>query len=297
MLYARRRRSVAEQDNSPRRDAAETSLRHDGNDGPAKSAACFEPLRLETAIAPKLCGASWPPILRAAMGMKTKLGLGRGFDRPLPRRTGPLGPNQSADMIEVMAVVHITEAEAARDFPGIVARVSAGEEIVIDRGFGSSVAMCAVFEPSVRTLSDFLRWSDEHKHLVDDDFARDMEEIVRSRHVPPGAVLDGMIARHWRGWTKAEHADAYERLLQEKVLPELSKIEGYKGGIILRSEEQGEVEFVVVNLFESLEAVQRFAGPDYSIPVFESEARRLLCKVEPVARHYEVRASTVRAAL
>jgi hypothetical protein len=52
-------------------------------------------------------------------------------------------------------------------------------------------------------------------------------------------------------------------------------------------------KLVVVNLFESLDAVKRFAGPDYSIPVFEPKARKLLSKIEPVARHYEVRACTV----
>ena len=45
----------------------------------------------------------------------------------------------------------------------------------------------------------------------------------------------------------------------------------------------------VMNLFESLEAVKAFAGPDYTIPVFEPEARLLLSKVEPIARHYEVK--------
>ena len=50
---------------------------------------------------------------------------------------------------------------------------------------------------------------------------------------------------------------------------------------------------MVVNLFDSLEAVKRFAGPDYTVPVFEPEARRLLSKVEPIAMHYEVRASTI----
>jgi hypothetical protein len=102
-----------------------------------------------------------------------------------------------------------------------------------------------------------------------------------------------MIARHWRGWTEIQDADAYENLLRVKVLPSLRGIEGYRGGYILRHDGPQEVEFVVVNLFDSLEAVRRFAGPDYSIPVFEPEARRLLCKVEPIAMHYEVRASTV----
>jgi len=102
-----------------------------------------------------------------------------------------------------------------------------------------------------------------------------------------------MIARHWRGWTKPANADAYEYLLRDSVLPGLKMIEGYRGGYVLRSDGPDEAEFVVVNLFESLEAVRHFAGPDYEVPAFEPEARRLLSKVEPIARHYEVRVSTV----
>ena len=102
-----------------------------------------------------------------------------------------------------------------------------------------------------------------------------------------------MIARHWRGWTTPQNADAYEQLLKDRVLPGLKKIEGYRGGYILRSNGESEVEFVVINIFDSLEAIKRFAGFDYQIPVFEPEARKLLSRVEPVALHYEVRASTV----
>ncbi len=80
---------------------------------------------------------------------------------------------------------------------------------------------------------------------------------------------------------------------KDKVLPSLSGIEGYKGGYILRSDGPQEVEFVIVNFFDSLESVKRFAGSDYSVPVFEPEAKRLLRKIEPVAMHYDVRASTV----
>ncbi len=98
-----------------------------------------------------------------------------------------------------------------------------------------------------------------------------------------------MIARLWRGWTTLENANAYEKLLRERVLPGLQRIDGYRGGYILRQEGSDEVEFVVMNLFDSLEAVQAFAGPDYTVPVFEPEARQLLAKVEPVARHYEVK--------
>ena len=98
-----------------------------------------------------------------------------------------------------------------------------------------------------------------------------------------------MIARLWRGWTSIENAEAYEKLLREQVLPGLRQIDGYRGGYILRQESNDEVEFVVMNLFESLEAVRAFAGPDYTVPVFDPEARQLLSKVEPLARHYEVK--------
>jgi heme-degrading monooxygenase HmoA len=86
-----------------------------------------------------------------------------------------------------------------------------------------------------------------------------------------------------------ENANAYERLLREQVLPGLQQIDGYRGGYILRNDSNNEVEFVVMNLFDSLEAVRAFAGPDYTVPVFEPEARQLLSKVEPLARHYEVK--------
>src|SRR5258708_38978869 len=100
-----------------------------------------------------------------------------------------------------------------------------------------------------------------------------------------------MIARHWRGWTTSHNADAYENLLKHKVLVALKRIEGYRGGYVLRNDGSGETEFVVINLFDSIESVQRFAGPDYAVPVFEPEAGQLLSRIEPSVVHYEVRVS------
>jgi hypothetical protein len=102
-----------------------------------------------------------------------------------------------------------------------------------------------------------------------------------------------MIARHWRGWTEPRNADAYETLLRDKMLPGLRRIGGYAGGYVLRLDGPAECEFVVINLFESIEAVKAFAGPDYGTAVFEPEARALLSRIETVAHHYDVRAKTV----
>lgn len=100
-----------------------------------------------------------------------------------------------------------------------------------------------------------------------------------------------MIARHWRGWTSLADADAYEALLKATVFPTLQRIEGYRGGQILRGDGSKEVEFVVINFFDSLDSVRRFAGADYTVPVFEPEAKKLLSRIENVAHHYEVRHS------
>ena len=102
-----------------------------------------------------------------------------------------------------------------------------------------------------------------------------------------------MMARHWRGWTRLKDAEAYEKLLKETVFPGLKAIAGYRGGYVLRKDGAEEAEFVVVNFFDSLDAVKRFAGPDYAIAVFEPMAKKLLSRIEPTATHYEVRVHTV----
>lgn len=98
-----------------------------------------------------------------------------------------------------------------------------------------------------------------------------------------------MIARHWRGWTTLENADDYEALIRNTVFPGLEGIRGYRGGCVLRNDGDLKSEFVVVNFFDSIEAVREFAGTDYSTPVFEPEAKVLLSRAESRADHYEVR--------
>ncbi|HEY1265126.1 MAG TPA: antibiotic biosynthesis monooxygenase [Terriglobales bacterium] len=98
-----------------------------------------------------------------------------------------------------------------------------------------------------------------------------------------------MIARVWRGWTRLDDADQYEHLLRERVIPRLRKIAGHRSAQLLRLNRELEAEFIVVNYFDSLAAVREFAGEDYTTPVFEPEARRLLVRLEPKAEHYDVR--------
>lgn len=85
-----------------------------------------------------------------------------------------------------MAVTHIPETEAARDLARLLARVRAGEEIVIEREASPDVVL-RVAEPRGRLLSESIALAKKHaKELgyeprMDPDFAADLEEIIRNR--------------------------------------------------------------------------------------------------------------------
>ena len=98
-----------------------------------------------------------------------------------------------------------------------------------------------------------------------------------------------MIARIWHGWTKAEDAKAYEKLLRDEIFPSIAgrKIDGYRGAALFVREDGDKVEFITLLRFDSMDAVKEFAGPDASKPVIYPRAEALISRMEP-ARHYRV---------
>jgi heme-degrading monooxygenase HmoA len=97
-----------------------------------------------------------------------------------------------------------------------------------------------------------------------------------------------MIARVWHGYTKPEHADAYESMLKPELLPGIGKVQGYRGSYLLRRQAGPEVEFVTIILWDSLDAVRAVAGPDYETAVIPEERRKHLSRHDATAAHYEI---------
>jgi antibiotic biosynthesis monooxygenase (ABM) superfamily enzyme len=96
-----------------------------------------------------------------------------------------------------------------------------------------------------------------------------------------------MITRMWRGWTTTENADAYQRFLLEELFPAMRDIPGFRGAEVLHRADGDEVAFVTLTRFDSLDAVQAFAGESYEVPVLEPQALALLSRYEDRAVHYE----------
>jgi hypothetical protein len=98
-----------------------------------------------------------------------------------------------------------------------------------------------------------------------------------------------MITRIWRGWTTAENASAYQRLLLDEIFPRIEgrQVEGYRGISLVRRDLDREVEFVTIMWFDSFASVRAFAGDDHEVAVVPPKARAVLVRFDERSAHYE----------
>jgi len=85
------------------------------------------------------------------------------------------------------------------------------------------------------------------------------------------------------------NADAYEHLLRTEIFQGIvsRRIDDFRGIDLLRRARPDEVEFVTIMWFDSLAAVQAFAGADYEVAVVPPAARALLRRFDARSAHYE----------
>jgi len=97
-----------------------------------------------------------------------------------------------------------------------------------------------------------------------------------------------MILRMWKARSTASRVGEYIQHATEVVFPKIRAIEGHRGEYLLHREVEGGVELVVLTLWESMEAVQRFAGPDPNKAVVEPEGRAALTSFDEYVTHFDV---------
>jgi heme-degrading monooxygenase HmoA len=97
-----------------------------------------------------------------------------------------------------------------------------------------------------------------------------------------------MIVRSWRGYAVPGHEHAYPRHLLETVEPKLKALAGFRGLYLLRRIAATEIEYRVLTLWDSMEAVRSFAGPFPERAVVEPEAQAALVRYDAEVEHFEV---------
>lgn len=96
------------------------------------------------------------------------------------------------------------------------------------------------------------------------------------------------IARIWRGVTAAERADEYLAYLERTGVSACRATEGNLGVRVHRRVDGGTAEFLFVSIWESYDAIRRFAGDDYERAVYYPEDQAFLLELEPNVAHYDV---------
>ena len=96
-----------------------------------------------------------------------------------------------------------------------------------------------------------------------------------------------MIARHWKGVTRPGEADNYIRHLREETFPALKKIPGFVRASIFRREVSAGTEFLIVTVWQSLDAIRAFAGPDAEVAVVPDAVQAMMVEFDRRAVHFE----------
>ena len=102
-----------------------------------------------------------------------------------------------------------------------------------------------------------------------------------------------MIARTWHGCVPTAKADAYQSFLERVAVPDYERTPGNRGVLLLRRAEGEVTHFVFVTLWDSVEAIRRFAGDDPARARYYPEDDDFLLEKEELVTHAEVVTTSV----
>jgi len=89
--------------------------------------------------------------------------------------------------------------------------------------------------------------------------------------------------RIWKGRVPRSLGDEYEKFLIERAVPDYSSVEGLEGIYFARSDTEEETRFILITLWNSMEAMTRFTGGDpYKAKYYPEDDKYLLEKTPNV---------------
>jgi GNAT superfamily N-acetyltransferase/heme-degrading monooxygenase HmoA len=97
-----------------------------------------------------------------------------------------------------------------------------------------------------------------------------------------------VIVRIWRARAARDQAGTYVEHATALVFPELRKLPGHKGALVLTKAQDAHVTMQVLTFWESMQAVQAFAGSSPDLAVVEPEAQAVLLDFDRTVAHYQL---------
>lgn len=97
-----------------------------------------------------------------------------------------------------------------------------------------------------------------------------------------------MIARVWRGETRAEDADRYLAYLRRTGVADCRATPGNRGVQIQRRVVKDRAEFVFISFWDAMDDIRAFAGDDVHRARYYPEDERMLLAMPPGIDHFDV---------
>jgi len=97
-----------------------------------------------------------------------------------------------------------------------------------------------------------------------------------------------MIARIWEGRTNLSKAADYKEFLLRVAIPDYKSVKGIQRIQFLHHVENNVAYFTLITLWPSIEAIKKFAGPDFEKAKYYPEDSEFLLEFPEKVKHYEV---------
>jgi heme-degrading monooxygenase HmoA len=96
------------------------------------------------------------------------------------------------------------------------------------------------------------------------------------------------IMRLWHGKVSLEKTDDYEKFMIERAAPDYGSINGLLKTYFQRKDKEKESHFLLVTIWDSLDAIKNFAGPEPELAKYYPEDDKFLLEKEKYVDMYEI---------
>ena len=101
-----------------------------------------------------------------------------------------------------------------------------------------------------------------------------------------------LILRSWSARATDDNADKYVTFFEKTLVPQLRQIPGHRDALVLHRRVEDAIEITVHTFWDSMSAIERFAGVDTEAAVVEPEAAALLLSFDKRVKHFEIELDT-----